>query len=246
MRLDAAEVSGSLFNVLGVQAQLGRTLRPDDDQPGRNRHVVVLSYGLWQQRFGSDPNMIGGKITLDGVPTEVVMPKGFTCPAGRALWTPLEYSENFTRKHRSAWYLTAIGRARPGVSPRFYMTLLTIFASLALVLAAIGTFGVLSYAVARRSREIGIRIALGAPERTVIGLIVRHAMTLAAGGVTAGVTAAWFLSELLATFLFATDPRDLGTFAVVSLTLGLVALLASYLPARRATKIGPVVALRSE
>jgi putative ABC transport system permease protein len=130
--------------------------------------------------------------------------------------------------------------------PRFYMTLLIIFASLALVLAAIGTFGVLSYAVAQRSREIGIRMALGAQERTVIGLIVRHAMILAAGGVTVGVTAAWFLSKLLATFLFATDPRDPGTFAAVSLTLGLVAMLASYLPARRATKIDPVVALRSE
>jgi ABC-type antimicrobial peptide transport system permease subunit len=222
---------------------------------------------------------------LDGVATEVVgvMPKGFSYPAGRALWTPLEYNENFTSKQRSAWYLTAIGRARPGVSldqvssevaligkqlaakypdsnqgldfaaversisqPRFYMTLLTIFASLALVLAAIGTFGVLSYAVAQRSREIGIRMALGAQERTVIGLIVRHAMILAAGGVTVGVTAAWFLSKLLATFLFATDPRDLGTFAPVSLTLGLVAMLASYPPARRATKIDPVVALRSE
>ena len=700
VRLDGAEVSGSLFSVLGVPALLGRTLRPDDNQPGANRHVVVLSYGLWQQRFGSDPNMIGGKIMLDGVATEVVgvMPKGFTYPAGRALWTPLEYNENFTSKQRSAWYLTAIGRARPGVSldqvssevaligkqlaakypdsnqgldfaaarlleamvgdvreamlillgavgfvlliacvnvanlllaraatresemavrtalgagrgrlvrqlltesvllsffgaglglllavwgvdmliglqpqgvprldnvridaavaaftlvlasgtgvlfglvpalqttrgsiagglkeagrsaltsrsgsrvrsalvvseialavmllagagllirsftrlasvdpgfraepaltfevtlpdaryekepqqvayfdqlmpklraipgvqsagavvslplsgssivlnfeiagrpplppsqqpamqvrvatpdyfqtvgiplkrgrefteqdregappvvlitesaakqyfpneeplgkkitlgwgrgpgtpraggavvgvigdvkdaglheadppqiylpyrqwplqsmavvlktsirpervadaarrevysvdanipvgnvrtlqqvversisqPRFYMTLLTIFASLALVLAAIGTFGVLSYAVAQRSREIGIRMALGAQERTVIGLIVRHAMILAAGGVTVGVTAAWFLSKLLATFLFATDPRDPGTFAAVSLTLGLVAMLASYLPARRATKIDPVVALRSE
>ena len=76
------------------------------------------------------------------------------------------------------------------------MTLLTIFAALALVLAAIGTFGVLSYAVAQRSREIGIRMALGAQERTVVGLIVRHAMILAAGGVGLGVTAAW-VSKLL-------------------------------------------------
>jgi putative ABC transport system permease protein len=130
--------------------------------------------------------------------------------------------------------------------PRFYMTLLTIFAALALLLAAVGTFGVLSYAVAQRSREIGIRMALGAQERTVVGLIVRHAMILAAGGIALGVTAAWFLSKLLSAFLFATDPRDLATLAAVALTLGLVALLASYLPARRATKIDPVVALRAE
>jgi ABC-type antimicrobial peptide transport system permease subunit len=80
----------------------------------------------------------------------------------------------------------------------------------------------------------------------VVGLIVRHAMILAGGGVALGITAAWFLSKLLSTFLFATDPRDLATFAAVSLTLGFVALLASYLPARRATKIDPVVALRTE
>jgi len=700
VRLDGAEVSGSLFNVLGVKPLLGRALRPEDNQPGADRRVVVLGYGLWQQRFGGDPNVVGHKVTLDGVATEIVgvMPKGFTYPAGRVLWTPLEFNQNFTSKQRGAWYLTAIGRAKPGVpldrvasevsligkqlaakypdsnegldleaaplleamvgdvrramlillgavgfvlliacvnvanlllaraavrenemavrtalgagrgrlvrqlltesvllslfgaglglllavwgvdmliglqpqglprldnvrvdatvtlftlvlavgtgvlfglvpalqttrssiagglkeagrgaltsrsgsrvrsvlvvseialavmllagagllirsftrlasvdpgfrlepaltfeltlpdaryekepqqvayfeqlmpklraipgvqsagavvslpltgasivlnfeiggrppvppsqqpamqvrvatpdyfqtvgiplkrgraftehdregappvvlitesaakqyfpneepigkkitlgwgrgpgtpraggevvgiigdvkdagldeadppqiylpyrqwplqsmavvlktsvppervaeaarretysvdpnipvgnvrtlqqvversisQPRFYMTLLTIFAALALVLAAVGTFGVLSYAVAQRSREIGIRMALGAQERTVVGLIVRHAMMLAAGGVALGITAAWFLSKLLSTFLFATDPRDLATFAAVSLTLGFVALLASYLPARRATKIDPVVALRTE
>ena len=130
--------------------------------------------------------------------------------------------------------------------PRFYMTLLSLFAALALVLAGVGTFGVLSYAVAQRSREIGIRMALGAQERTVVGLIVGHAMVLAGIGVALGVTAAWFLSRLLSAFLFATHPRDFTTFAAVGLVLGLVALFASYLPARRATRIDPVVALRAE
>jgi putative ABC transport system permease protein len=130
--------------------------------------------------------------------------------------------------------------------PRFYMTLLALFAGVALALAAIGIFGVLSYAVAQRTREIGIRMALGAQERTVVSLIVRHAMILAACGVAIGLAASWFLSRTLSSLLFATDPRDLTTFAVVAGTLGAVALLASYVPARRATRVDPIVALRAE
>jgi putative ABC transport system permease protein len=77
----------------------------------------VLTHGLWEQRFGADRTIIGKKITLDGVPTEVVgvMPKGFVYPAGRVLWTPLNYDEDFVRKQRGAWYLNVIARARPGV-----------------------------------------------------------------------------------------------------------------------------------
>jgi hypothetical protein len=77
----------------------------------------VLTLGLWEQRFGADRTIIGKKITLDGVPTEVVgvMPKGFVYPAGRVLWTPLNYDEDFVRKQRGAWYLNVIARARPGV-----------------------------------------------------------------------------------------------------------------------------------
>jgi ABC-type antimicrobial peptide transport system permease subunit len=80
----------------------------------------------------------------------------------------------------------------------------------------------------------------------VVGLVVRHAMLLAAAGVGLGITAAWFLSTTISSLLFATSPRDVATFSVVAVTLGLVALLASYLPARRATRVDPVVALRAE
>jgi len=130
--------------------------------------------------------------------------------------------------------------------PRFYMTLLAIFASVALLLAAIGIFGVLSYAVSQRTREIGIRMALGARERTVVGLIVRHAMILACAGVVLGVFAAYFLSSTLSTLLYSTTPRDPLTFASVAGLLLLVALFASYIPARRATRVDPIVALRAE
>ena len=130
--------------------------------------------------------------------------------------------------------------------PRFYMTLLAVFAGVALLLAAIGIFGVLSYAVAQRTREIGIRMALGARERTVVALVVRHAMILASAGVLIGVGAAFFLSRTLSTLLYDTTPRDPVTFASVAGLLLFVALFASYVPARRATRVDPIVALRTE
>ncbi|HYT73625.1 MAG TPA: ABC transporter permease [Vicinamibacterales bacterium] len=130
--------------------------------------------------------------------------------------------------------------------PRFYMLLLTMFAGLALALAAIGIFGVLSYAVSQRTREIGIRMALGAQEHSVIGLIVSQAMLLVTAGVALGTVAGLLLSRTLTKMLFSVTPTDPLTFAAVAVLLGAVALLASYLPARRATRVDPVVALRAE
>jgi putative ABC transport system permease protein len=136
--------------------------------------------------------------------------------------------------------------ARSISQPRFYATLLGVFAALAMALAAIGIFGVLSYTVAQRTREIGVRIALGAHQDSVIGLVVRQAMTLVAAGWAAGIVAALLVSESLGKMLFLVKPHDPGTFVAVSLALGLIALLASYLPARRAARVDPVVALRTE
>ena len=129
---------------------------------------------------------------------------------------------------------------------RFYMLLLAIFAAVALVLAAIGIFGVLSYAVSQRTREIGIRMALGAREGSVIRLIVRQAMILVVCGVTTGTVAALLLSGTMTKMLFSVTPTDPATFASVAGLLVAVALLASYLPARRATRVDPVIALRAE
>ena len=137
--------------------------------------------------------------------------------------------------------------ARSISQPRFYMTLLTVFAGVALALAAIGIFGVLSYAVAQRTREIGIRMALGAHESTVLRLVVREAMIMAAGGVVIGLAAAFGLTQwLVATLLFETSPHDPATFTVAAVVLTVVSLLAAYVPARRATRVDPIVALRAE
>ena len=129
---------------------------------------------------------------------------------------------------------------------RFYMLLLAIFASVALVLAAIGIFGVLSYAVSQRTREIGIRMALGAPGRSVVHLIVRQAMLLVLCGVGAGTITALFVSKTMTRMLFSVTPTDPVTFSAVAVVLVTVALFASYLPARSATRVDPIVALRAE
>jgi putative ABC transport system permease protein len=130
--------------------------------------------------------------------------------------------------------------------PRFYMTLLTIFAGVALALAGIGIFGVLSYAVSQRTREIGIRMALGARERSVVVMVVRQAMLLVAIGVVSGTVAALVLSQTMARMLFGVTATDPATFAGVAAVLVAVALLACYMPARRASRVDPIIALRSE
>ena len=129
---------------------------------------------------------------------------------------------------------------------RFTMLVLGLLASVALALAAIGVHGVLSYSVAARTREIGIRMALGAQPSGVSRLVVSQGMTLALSGTALGVAAAFVLTRSMGTLLFGVTPTDPFTFVVVPLGLALVALVASYLPARRATRVDPVTALRAD
>jgi putative ABC transport system permease protein len=136
--------------------------------------------------------------------------------------------------------------ARSISQPRFYMLVLGIFAAVALVLASIGIFGVVSYAVSQRTREMGIRIALGASRERVLRMVLGNAMRLALAGVVVGLLASIALSRTLASLLFDLSPTDPMTFAAVGIGLSVVALLASYLPAWRATRVDPVVALRAD
>ncbi len=130
--------------------------------------------------------------------------------------------------------------------PRLYMLLLGIFAAIALVLAAVGIYGVMNYSVNQRKHEIGIRMAIGAQPSDILKMIVGQGMLLASIGVAIGIIAAFFLGRIVEMLLFGVSGRDPMTFIGLPIVLVLVALVASYFPARRATRVDPVIALRAE
>ena len=129
---------------------------------------------------------------------------------------------------------------------RFVALLLGLFAALALVLASVGIYGVVSYSVSQRTREIGIRMAFGAKVRNVLGMVLREGLRLIFAGVAVGLLGAWALSRYLTSILYAIRATDLVTYVVAALLMTIVALVACLLPARRATKVDPMVALRYE
>ena len=124
--------------------------------------------------------------------------------------------------------------------------LIAMFAAVALLLAAVGIYGVMTYLVAQRTREIGIRMALGASARTVVAMVVGRGLALTLAATLLGMAGAAALTRTLATLLFGVGPLDPLTFAAAAALLGGVALLACYLPARRAARVDPVVALAEE
>jgi putative ABC transport system permease protein len=131
-------------------------------------------------------------------------------------------------------------------STNFNLTLLSIFAGIALLLAAIGIYGLMAYSVQQRTQEIGIRMALGAESGHVRNMVVLHGMRLALAGVVLGISSALLLSRLVASMLFGVTARDPVIFGGVAVVLSAVALIATYVPALRATRIDPIVALRYE
>jgi putative ABC transport system permease protein len=130
--------------------------------------------------------------------------------------------------------------------PRFEMLLLGVFAAIALLLAAIGIYGVMSYSVSRRRREIGIRMALGASRADVLRMVVRQGVMQMLAGTVAGIAGALLLSQLMAKMVYGVRSTDPVTFGGVAVVLGLAALLGSCVPARKAIGIEPMVALRNE
>jgi ABC-type antimicrobial peptide transport system permease subunit len=129
---------------------------------------------------------------------------------------------------------------------RLTLRLLALFAGLAFVLAGTGIYGVIAYSVSERTSEIGVRVALGARTRDVLGMVLGQGLRLAALGVGLGLLAALGMTGLVARLLYGVSPRDPVTFAAVALLLGAVALVASLIPARRAARVDPLAALRNE
>ena len=139
---------------------------------------------------------------------------------------------------------TIVDRA---ISPRrFFMILVAAFAVLGLTLAALGIYGVISYAVTRQTQEFGIRMALGATPQLVQRSVLASTLRLAAAGIAVGLFVSLFCSQIMLSLLFQTEPNDPATIAAVALLLGIVAVIAGYVPALRATRIHPAVALRAE
>jgi putative ABC transport system permease protein len=131
-------------------------------------------------------------------------------------------------------------------SPRLYAVLLGTFAGVAAVLAFVGIYGVVAYTVGQRTREIGIRMALGAAPGRVMWMVLVQSLAIAGGGIVIGLGAAAGLSRSLRGLLFGLEPLDTTTFAVVTASFVIVVLIASWLPSRRATRIAPAIALRAE
>jgi putative ABC transport system permease protein len=129
---------------------------------------------------------------------------------------------------------------------RFYLVLLSVFAIVAVILAGVGIYGVMSYSVSRRTQEIGIRMSLGAQPQDVLKLVVVHGMIQAISGIVVGLAGALALTRLMRGLLYGTRATDPMTFTTVATLLSAVAIAASYIPARRATKVDPMVALRDE
>ena len=129
---------------------------------------------------------------------------------------------------------------------RFRTWLISGFAALALLLSAIGLYALISYSVSQRTREIGVRVALGAQRSNVLGMVLREGLQLLGFGLLLGLVGAFSATRIMRSLLYSTSATDALSFVVTSLTLIAVALLACYIPARRATKVDPMVALRYE
>jgi hypothetical protein len=247
-RLIGSRVSANLFPMLDVAPLYGRLFLPGEDTDGRDR-VAILTYGLWKRRFGADPGIVGHTIALNGEHYTVVgvLGESFAYPTR-------EYQIHVVAAIREvdpeqpvydARTLDAVIDRSLG-ERRLQTALLGAFASIALLLASIGVYGVIAFGVGQRTREFGIRLALGARRGEIVRGVLRRGVVLFAAGSALGLVGAAASARVLGSLLFNVSGFDASSFAAATAVLFAVALAACALPARRAAGVDPCVALRTE
>jgi predicted permease len=232
---------------------IGRRIKPgyEDDSPWATVVGVLkdVKQGGMAEETGTElymlydqaPRLLGGVTTNMNIVIRTAADPAALAPEIRRVVREADPSLPLVR-YRTMDEVFSAAVARP----RFLTTLLGIFAGLALLLAAIGTYGILSYAVTERRQEIGIRMALGASRGTVLGMVLRHGLILAGAGLLLGLGASLLLTNLLRAQLFNVQPTDPVTMAAVAVFISLVAIVACLVPARRATTVDPMIVLRQD
>ncbi len=226
------QVSSEFFSILEIPPIVGRTFTSEEGQAGHDQ-VAILSYGLWQSQFGGKLQIVGQKVDVDGLPYTIigVMPRGFRVDPDQAV-SDVQSMEAVLSDSVA--------------SPRFEAILLGVFATLAIVLAIVGLYGVVSCSVSQRTNEIGIRVALGGRSPDIARLVLGEVLALAALALALGFGASLLLSRVLAPLLFEVTPTDPLTLISAGGVILAVSVLAAILPAHRATRVDPIVALRYE
>jgi predicted permease len=245
--------------VVIVDEYMADQLWPGQDPIGRRIHIVELqSKDPWQTVVG-----VVGRVKQDSLESNprIAFYLPHTQFPARAMTIALRGSTDLSATVTAVknvlrnldpdlpmYYVRTMGQRvdESLARRRFSMLLLGVFASIALVLATIGIYGVMAYLVNQGTREIGIRMALGASQRNIVNLVVRQGMALALSGVIIGLAAAFLFTRLIRSLLFGVEATDPIAFGAISLLLFLIALLASYIPAQRATRIDPAASLRCE
>ena len=200
---------------------------------------AIVYWPLAMNKFWGDDNFVYRSVAY-AVRSERLQSAAFHRELQRAVW-----SVNATLPVANPRSLAEI-RASSMAQTSFALTMLGIAAAVALLLGVVGIYGVIAYIAAQRTREIGVRMALGAQASDVRRLFVGHGLKLVAIGLVLGIASALALTRLMSTLLFGVGPMDPTTYVAVSLVLGTVALVATYLPARRAARVDPMTALRSD
>jgi len=239
-RVTGELVSGNYFQALGVRPAAGRVFSPEeDDRVYKGHPAVVLSYRYWVTRFGADPGVVGEKILVNSYPMIIVgvSAAGFSGidPArSPQIRIPIQMKtlEDQLDETLGTERLTAMLSAA--------------FGALATILVAVGLYGVMALVVVRRTREIGLRMALGAPQGAILCMVMREALGLLGIGLAVGIPCAYWLSRYVSSQLFGVAPTDIRTAVVASAILVVVTAGAGLLPARRASLIDPIRALKHE